>query len=95
MALTNFEKETIINFNESETEAIVYTHNVELRKKLKKFADKTTDCKIKHEGRGFAEFIIPKGWVTIEMPKKLSESEKKAVIARAKEKTKAERRKRR
>lgn len=36
MALTNFEKETIINFNESETEAIVYTHNVELRKKLKK-----------------------------------------------------------
>lgn len=86
MALTDFEKETIINFNESDTRAIVYTYNLDLRKKLKKLADKTTDCEIKQEGRGFAEFIVPKSWVTIEMPKRLSESEKKAVMERGREK---------
>ena len=95
MALTNFEKETIINYNESESTATVYTYNLELRKKLKRLADKTTDCKIRQEGRGFAEFIVPKRWVSIDMPKMLSESEKKAVIAKGKENMKRERSRRR
>lgn len=94
MALSDFEKETIINFNESEQTATIYTYNLDLRKKLKKISSKTTDCSLKQEGRGFAEYIIPKSWITVDMPKKLSKSEKDAVISKAKERTRAERRRR-
>lgn len=32
--LTNYERETIINFNEGENTASVYTHNKKLRRRL-------------------------------------------------------------
>ena len=35
-ALTLYEKETIINYNEAESSANIYTHNVALRNKLLK-----------------------------------------------------------
>lgn len=39
MKLSKYEQETIINFNEQEPEASIYTYNAKLKAKLKKMAD--------------------------------------------------------
>lgn len=38
MKLTKYEKETIINFNEEEQFASIYTHNTSLKRRLSRFA---------------------------------------------------------
>ena len=40
MKLSKYEQETIINFNEEETEASIYTHNAKLKERLKMMAEK-------------------------------------------------------
>lgn len=40
MKLTKYEKETIINFNEGEKEASIYTFNASLKRRLAEFARK-------------------------------------------------------
>ena len=40
MKLTKYEKETIINFNEGEKEASIYTFNASLKRRLAEFAHK-------------------------------------------------------
>lgn len=82
MNLTNYERETIINFNEGEAMASVYTHNRALRRKLDKLAvDRPKDCKlhrVSHDGQA-AEYYIPKRWIKIAPPRKMSESQRDAL----------------
>lgn len=86
LALSNYEKETIINFNEEEMTATVYTYNKTLKKQLATFATKSSSCKPIHEGRGYCEFIIPKEWISVTMPKEpVSDEDKADRIAKAKE----------
>lgn len=95
MALSNYEKETIINFNEEEMTATVYTYNKTLKKQLTTFAAKSSSCKPVHEGRGYCEFTIPKEWISVNMPKEPVSAEDKADrIAKAKEAYLSERRRR-
>lgn len=63
MSLTKIEQETIILFNEGESDAEVYTHNVKLKNKLSKMAKKCPEhyhLKLKN----------PFGGVTYTLPKK-------------------------
>ena len=65
MNLPRLEQETIINFNEAEATANIYTHNGGLIRKLDALADqRPEDAK---RGRSFPdggrEFTIPKHWV--------------------------------
>lgn len=79
MNLTNFERETIMNFNEAEDTASVYTHSRALRRKLDKLsADRPEDCKLfrtSHDGQA-AEFYVPKKWIKISPPRKMSEEQR-------------------
>ena len=83
--MTNYEKETVINYNEAEKEASVYTANKKLMARLEtlskkfpeqfKFSRKFSD--------GAKEYIIPKKYVAIKAPRpKLSDEEKAELVKR-------------
>lgn len=81
MNLSLYERETIINFNEADSTASVYTHNKALIRKLDKLAqERPSDChreKTSHEGKA-VDFSIPKGWIKIKPPRVASEAQKLA-----------------
>lgn len=86
MKLTRYEKETIINFNEAEATANIYTHNGGLIRKLDALADqRPEDAK---RGRSFPdggrEFTIPKHWVKVNASRILTEEQKADIAARFK-----------
>ena len=86
MRISRLEQETIINFNEAESTATVYTHNGALVRKLEGLADQRPD-EVKR-GRVFPdggrEYTIPKRWVKINASRILSEEQKADIAARFK-----------
>lgn len=86
---TKTEQETIINYNEGEKEAGVYTHNKKLLAMLAKLAEERPDeCRFErgnlNDAVPYADYIIPKKWVKIKPPRIMSEEEKAARVARMK-----------
>ena len=90
MVLSRYEQETVINFNEAESTADIYTHNKSLRQKLEMWAlDRPTDCRLvrkSHDGKA-AEYIVPKTWLRVKPPRAMSAAQK-AALASAREKAK-------
>lgn len=86
MDLTAYEKETIINYNEGEPTASVYTHNRALRRTLDKLAQERPDnChidKVSHDGAA-TDYTVPKMWIKIRPPRIASEAQKVASRAAA------------
>lgn len=86
MDLTAYEKETIINYNEGEPTASVYTHNRALRRTLDKLAqERPDDChidKVSHDGAA-TDYTVPKMWIKIRPPRIASEAQKVASRAAA------------
>lgn len=72
MNISKYEQETIINYNEEESTASVYTHSRKLRNKLHKISKENSDCQILKETDEHSEFIVPKKWIKVSPPKKLS-----------------------
>ena len=72
MDLSRYEQETIINFNEEEKTAGVYTHNKALIRKLEKLAqERPGDCRREKTCRNgnAVDFTVPKGWIRIHPPR--------------------------
>lgn len=88
MELSRYEQETIINYNEAEKTATVYTHNKSLRHKLERLQqDRPDECRLEKESRGGAavEYIIPRAWVRVNPSRVVSEAQREALDkARAK-----------
>ena len=86
MELALYERETIINFNEAESTASIYTHNKALRRTLDKLAqERPEDCRIdrvSHDGAA-TDYSVPKSWVKIRPPRIASEAQKAASRAAA------------
>lgn len=81
MDLSLYERETIINYNEGEPTATVYTHNRALRRRLDELAQQSPeDCRVDRVGHGgaAADYTIPKAWVKIRPPRVASEAQKAA-----------------
>ena len=72
MNLTLYEQETIINFNEEEKTASVYTHNRALRRKMEQLSEERPDecrlTKTSHDGKA-VDYSIPKAWIRIHPPR--------------------------
>lgn len=70
MELSKYEQETIINYNEGEETASVYTHNKKIRKKLEDLALKYPDKILLEQicPHGAVEFTVPKRCVSIREP---------------------------
>jgi hypothetical protein len=83
--MNNIEKETIINFNEAEKEASVYTFNQKIIRTMKEYTEKfPDDCKLIHTGQhGELEFTCPKSWIKIRAPRILTEEQRRAYSERA------------
>ena len=83
MRLTNIEKETIINFNEAECAASVYTHNEALKRQLLELY-RTHPEQVRQTAAnawGGLTFELPKKWLKVSPPRVLSPAQR-AVLDR-------------
>ena len=90
--MTRLEQETIINFNEDEPTATIYTYNGALTCKLEALADqRPAEAK---RGRAFSdggrEYIVPKRWVKVNAGMILTQEERERRSERAKATRKAQ-----
>lgn len=87
MKLSNIEKETVINFNEGERMASVYTHNEALKRQLSELC-RTHPEQVRQtaaNGWGGVTFELPKKWLKVSPPRVLSPAQR-AVLDRMNEK---------
>lgn len=82
--LTSYERETIINFNEEEKIASVYTFNKALKNKLNKLVGVNPDIHVIRSSDEMSEFEVPKSWIKVSPPKQvnLSDEQRAAIAAR-------------
>ena len=79
--VTKVERETIVNFNEAEDTAIIYTFNNDLKKRLAVFAKKYPDlCRLTVDDADFGSvtYEIQKARVSIRLVAPYSEERRKA-----------------
>lgn len=81
--LSAYERETIINYNMSEPNATVYTHDKKLIKRLEKLSSKFPDefTLLSKTNWGDVTYTFPKKYVTIREP--YSEARRQAARERA------------
>lgn len=79
MKLSRYEQETIINYNEGEATASVYTHNASLTQKLTRLAEKYPHQIILEDEHSFT---VPKSCVLVREP--YSDERRAAARERAK-----------
>lgn len=80
--LSNYERETIINFNEDEQTASVYTHNRKLQNKLNKLVDANPDISVHCQDEECTTYIVPKKWIKVSPPRQVNYTdEQKAAMA--------------
>lgn len=82
MQYSRLEQETIINFNEEEGTARVYTFNRALQNRLARLAaDRPEDCRVDPDERlsidGAMAYIVPKKWIKVSPPRQFSMTEEK------------------
>lgn len=83
--LTKEEQETIIIFNEQDKTASVSTYNVALYRKLERlYQERPDECVKRERQNGIDEYIVPKKWIKISPPKKLSDEVKAKAAERLK-----------
>ncbi|MFR4637896.1 MAG: molecular chaperone [Faecalibacterium prausnitzii] len=87
MKLTKYEKETIINWNEAENLASVYTFNTSLKRRLADFSRKyPLLCRLEREhAGGSVTYVLDKSWLSIRLVPPYSEERKAAASAYARE----------
>lgn len=75
MKLTKYEKETIINYNEGELEASIYTFNADLKRRLAEFSQKYPNlCKLeKSTTEGGVTYVMDKSRLSIRLVPPYSE----------------------
>ncbi len=79
MGLTNYERETIINFNEAEETAYIFTYN----KAWQRHLEKVLGLKIVKTNRfGAKDYELPKKWIKLpRAPRKISADTKARLVA--------------
>lgn len=84
---SKYEKETIINFNEGEKEASVYTFNADLKRRLAEFSRKyPLLCRLeKSTPEGSVTYVLDKSRLSIRLVPPYSEERREAARAYAKE----------
>lgn len=82
-----YEKETIVNFNEGEKEASIYTFNADLKRRLAEFSKKyPLLCRLeKSTPEGSVTYVLDKSRLSIRLVPPYSEERRAAARAYAKE----------
>ena len=81
MYLTLYERETIINFNEKESTASVFSCNRKLLRQMQELCEKYPELvhSASKSGSGGLTYTIPKKWVRIVPPQVRSEAQKQVL----------------
>lgn len=66
---TAIERETIINYNNEEDTANVYTWHKALINKLSSLVSTRDDIQCKYADEECASFVVPKSWIKVSPPK--------------------------
>ncbi|MGI6096368.1 MAG: molecular chaperone [Lachnospiraceae bacterium] len=87
MSLSKLEKETIINFNEEEEAAEIYTYNVRLQNRLEKISlERPEDVKLVCvDGRGEKTYRLPKKYVSVRPTRKISKEDRERMAQAARD----------
>ena len=73
MALTKYEQETIIIYNQEEDTAIIDTCDKVLISKLEDMRKKSLNIVMQKKSESCRQYICPKGWIKVQMPRQYSE----------------------
>lgn len=84
MNLTKYEQETIINYNNEEKTASVFTYDKSLIRKLDKKLGEIPDMKLIRRGEDFAEYSLPKRWIKVSFPRQYSDEQRAEMAERMK-----------
>ena len=82
MNLTKYEQETIINYNNEEKTASVFTYDKSLIRKLDKRLAESSDIKLIRRGEDFAEYSLPKKWIKVSFPRQYSDEQRAEMAER-------------
>lgn len=82
MFLTKLEQETTINYNQDEPNADIYTCDRRLQHKLESLAEKDPQVVKISEDNYSKRFTIPKRYISIRIPKVLTEESKQKLVSR-------------
>lgn len=85
MSISKIEQETIVQFNEAEPTASIYTYNGALKRKLTGLCHtRPTEARpTKDDGRGGLTFEVPKRWVKVNAGPVYTEEQRQAMKERA------------
>lgn len=84
MELTKYERESVVNWNQADNTATVYTHDRGLMKRLDQLTeDRPEEVQLKSRSHGgqAGHYIIPKTWVKIRPPRQTTEAQRAAARA--------------
>lgn len=84
MSVTRYEQETIINYNQEEKTANIYTHDPSLMRKLDAALENGETITVKREGDGWREYELPKKFIKVRFPRKLSDEQRQEMAERMK-----------
>ena len=83
--LSNYEKETILLYNDEEKTAIVETANAALQRRLDEYCGKNDAIKCVEIREPFKKYILPKRWIKVQMPRQFSEEEREKMRIKGRE----------
>ena len=78
MSLSLYEQETIINYNQEERTAQIFTYSKSLISRIEKLRKRLPDdvALLREEPTGAREYRVPKSCIDIKIPPRLSEADK-------------------
>ena len=85
MNLSPYERETIINWNQGDVNASVFTYDKSLMRKIDKIRSNNKAVTLLREGNGFREYSLPKNMISIKEQRKYSEETLEKLRRQAKE----------
>ena len=82
--LTKYEQETIINYNNEEKVASIFTYDKSLIRKLDVRLSDYPDIKLIKRGEDWAEYQLPKKWIKVSFPRQLTDEQRAEMSNRMK-----------
>lgn len=80
--LSNYERETVITYNNEESTATVYTYHKALQNKLNKLVGANPNISIVRQDDESVTYQVPKKWIKVQPPRQMNYTdEQKAEMA--------------
>lgn len=75
--MLNIEKETYINFNDAEPNALLCTYNAAWLRKMDDLSRDNPSVQVVKRTDGYGEYSLPKKWVRVSKPHPMSEENRR------------------